>query len=129
MHTLQQSTERFCKDPVNVLGREKRFVIRRFHRELVGQGLQLFREVRGELDGWLKSALNPLSMQLKDHQKLLEHRVENLRKIAGDITTLQERVRQLEKQQVSLGKQIEDLTDIRDTLTAEPAPVRVAKVA
>jgi hypothetical protein len=68
-------------------------------------------------------------MQLKDHQKLLEHRVENLRKIAGDITTLQERVRQLEKQQVSLGKQIEDLTDIRDTLTAEPAPVRVAKVA
>jgi hypothetical protein len=129
MHALQQSTERFCKDPVNVLGLEKRFVIRRFHRELVGQGLQLFRDVRGELDGWLKSAMNPLSMQLKDHQKLLEHRVENLRKIAGDITTLQERVRQLEKQQLSLGKQIEDLTGIRDTLTAEPAPIRVAKVA
>jgi hypothetical protein len=129
MHALQQSTERFCKDPINVLGREKRFVIRRFHRELVGQGLQLFRDVRGELESWLKGALNPLSMQLKDHQKLLEHRVESLRKIAGDITTLQERVRQLEKQQLSLSKQIEDLTAIRDTLSADPPPVRVAKVA
>ncbi|HWQ39043.1 MAG TPA: dynamin family protein [Burkholderiales bacterium] len=129
MHSLQQSTERFCRDPVNVLGREKRFVIRRFHRELVGQGLQLFREVRWELDGWLRGALNPLSTQLKDHQKLLEHRVESLRRIAGDINTLQERVRHLEKQQLALGKQLEELTRIRDVLNAEPPTVRVAKVA
>ena len=129
MHSLQQSTERFCRDPVNVLGREKHFVIRRFHRELVGQGLQLFRDVRGELDGWLKGALTPISVQLKDHQKLLEHRVEALRKIADDINTLQERVRHLEKQQLSLGKQVEELTRIRDTLNAEPPAVKVAKVA
>jgi hypothetical protein len=130
MHSLQQRTEQFCKDPVNVLGREKSFVIRRFHRELVGQGMQLFRDVREELDSWLKSALTPLSMQLKEHQKLLEHRVENLRKIAGDINTLQDRMRHLEKQQLLLGKQIEELAHIRDVLNAEPArDQRVAKVA
>ena len=130
MHSLQQRTEQFCKDPVNVLGREKHFVIRRFHRELVGQGMQLFRDVREELDGWLKSALTPLSMQLKEHQKLLEHRVENLRKIAGDINSLQERMRHLEKQQLLLGKQIEELSHIRDVLNTEPPAVKkVAKVA
>jgi hypothetical protein len=130
MHSLQQRTEQFCRDPVNVLGREKSFVIRRFHRELVGQGMQLFRDVREELDSWLKSALTPLSMQLREHQKLLEHRVENLRKIAGDINTLQERMRHLEKQLLLLGKQIEELAHIRDVLNAEPpAPQRVAKVA
>lgn len=129
MHSLQQSTERFCKDPANILGREKHFVIRRFYRELVAQGLQLFRDVRGDLDGWLKGSLTPLSMQLREHQRLLEHRIENLRKIAGDINTLQDRVRQLEKQQLQLGKQIEELTRIRDTLNAEPPAVKVAKVA
>jgi hypothetical protein len=129
MHSLQQSTERFCRDPINVLGREKHFVIRRFHRELVGQGLQLFRDVRHELDSWQKGALTTLSMQLKDHQKLLEHRVESLRKIAGDINALAERVRHLEKQQLVLGKQVEELTRINEMLNAEPAPAKVAKVA
>ena len=119
MHTLQQRTEAFCRSPANVLGREKRFVIRRFHRELVDQGLQLFRDVRSELDGWLKGALTPLSAQLKEHQRLLEHRVESLRKIAGDVNALQERVRYLQKQQQQLGKQIEDLSRIHETLSSD----------
>jgi len=119
MHTLEERTEAFCKNPVNVLGREKRFVIRRFHSSLVGQGMQLFRDVRNDLDGWLKGALNPLSMQLKEHQKLLEARVESLRKIAGDVNALQERVGYLQKQQHQLSKQVADLTRIRDTLSAE----------
>jgi hypothetical protein len=119
MHTLQQRTEAFCKNPVNVLGREKRFVIRRFHRELVDQGLQLFRDVRSDLEGWLKGALTPLSMQLREHQRLLEHRVESLRKIAGDVNALQERVRYLKKQQDQLAKQILDLTKIHNTLSSD----------
>jgi hypothetical protein len=128
MHSLQQSTERFCKDPVNVMT-EKHFLVRRFYNGLVAQAQTLFREVRGELEAWLKSALTPLSMQLKEHQRLLEHRIENLRKIAGDINKLHERIRQLEKQQLALGKQIEELTRIRDTLNSEPPVVKVAKVA
>ncbi|HUF21917.1 MAG TPA: dynamin family protein [Burkholderiales bacterium] len=128
MHTLQQSTERFCRDPVNVMT-EKHFLVRRFYNGLVAQAQTLFREVRGELDAWLKSALTPLSMQLKEHQRLLEHRIENLRKIAGDINKLHERIRQLEKQQLALGKQIEELTRIRDTLNSEPPAIKVAKVA
>ena len=119
MHTLQQRTEEFCKSPVNVLGREKRFVIRRFHRELVDQGLKLFVDVRSDLEGWLKGALTPLSMQLQEHQRLLSHRVESLRKIAGDVNSLQERVRYLKKQHEQLEQQIKDLTRIRDTLNAE----------
>ncbi len=123
MHTLQQRTEEFCKNPVNVLGREKRFVIRRFHRELVDQGLNLFRDVRSDLEGWLKGALTPLSMQLREHQRLLEHRVESLRKIAGDVNALQERVRYLKKQHDQLGKQIVDLTKIHNTLSSDaPSP-------
>jgi archaellum component FlaC len=71
----------------------------------------------------------PLSLQLKEHQKLLERKVENLRRVAGDINTLQERVRQLEQQQLQLGKQVEELTQIRDVLQRDPAEMKVAKVA
>ncbi len=95
MHSLHQSTERFCKDPVNVMT-EKHFLVRRFYGGLVAHARELFTQLRLELDAWVNSALTPLSMQLKEHQKLLERRVDNLRKVAGDINTLQERVRQLE---------------------------------
>ncbi len=119
MHSLQQRTERFCKNPVNVVGREKRFVIRRFHRELVEQATQLFRDVRNDLDSWLKGALTPLAVLLQEHQRLLAHRVESLKKIDGDVNSLHERVRYLEKQRTLLGKQFGDLSKIRDTLGSE----------
>jgi chromosome segregation ATPase len=108
---------------------EKHFLVRRFYGGLVAHARDLFGDLRRELDSWIKAALMPLSMQLKEHQKLLERRVENLRKIAGDINTLQERVRQLEQQQLQLGKQVEELTQIRDVLQREPPEARVSKVA
>lgn len=128
MHSLHQSTERFCKDPVNVMT-EKHFLVRRFYNGLVSNARELFRHLRHELDAWVNSALMPLSMQLKDHQKLLERKVENLRKVAGDINSLQERVRQLEQQHLQLGKQVEELTLIRSVLQRDPAEMKVAKVA
>ncbi|MBI3528841.1 MAG: dynamin family protein [Betaproteobacteria bacterium] len=128
MHSLHQSTERFCKDPVNVMT-EKHFLVRRFYGGLVAHARELFSHLRLELDAWVNSALMPLSLQLKEHQKLLERKVENLRKVVGDINTLQERVRQLEQQQLQLGKQVEELTQIRDVLQRDPAEMKVAKVA
>ena len=128
MHSLHQNTERFCKDPVNVMT-EKHFLVRRFYSGLVALARELFTQLRMELDAWVNSALMPLSVQLKEHQKLLERRVENLRKVAGDINTLQERVRQLEQQKLQFGKQVEELMQIRDTLQRDPAQIKVAKVA
>jgi hypothetical protein len=127
MHGLQEATERFCKDPLTI-GNYKTFVVTKFYDQLVEQARELFRGLRLELDAWLKSAMGPLSMQLRAHQKLLEERVENLRKIKGDIGSLQERVRQLEVQQLTLGRQIEELTRIRDILNG-PVPAAAKKVA
>ncbi len=128
MHSLHQNTERFCKDPVNVMT-EKHFLVRRFYGGLVAHARELFSHLRLELDAWVNSALMPLSLQLKEHQKLLERKVDNLRKVAGDINTLQERVRHLEQQQLQLGKQVEELTQIRNVLQRDPPEMKVAKVA
>jgi hypothetical protein len=128
MHALHQNTERFCKDPVNVMT-EKHFLVRRFYGGLVANARELFAHLRLELETWVASALSPLSLQLREHQKLLERKVENVRKVAGDVNKLQERVRLLEHQQLLLGKQVEELTRIRDVMQRDPAETRVAKVA
>jgi hypothetical protein len=128
MHSLHQNTERFCKDPVNVMT-EKHFLVRRFYNGLVSSARGLFAQLRVELDSWVNSSLTPLSMQLGEHQKLLERKVDNLRRVVGDINTLQERIRHLEQQQLQFGKQVEELSRIRDVLQRDPAEVKVAKVA
>ena len=128
MHSLHQNTERFCKDPVNVMT-EKHFLVRRFYSGLVSHARELFGLLRLDLDTWVASALSPLSLQLKEHQKLLERKVDNVRKVAGDVNTLQERVRQLEQQHLQLGKQVEELTQIRHVLNRDPVKMKAAKVA
>jgi hypothetical protein len=112
MKALKQSTERFCRDPVNVMT-EKHFLVRRFYNGLVSEARTAFQDTRKELDSWLKSALQPISTQLKEHQTLLERRVDNLKKLSGDLSSLQERVHQLEAQKMALGKQVEELLRIK----------------
>jgi hypothetical protein len=112
MKALKATTEKFCRDPVNVMT-EKHFLVRRFYNGLVSEARGLFQDTRKELDSWLKSALQPISTQLKEHQTLLERRVENLKKLSGDLSSLQERLHQLEAQKMALGRQVEELLRIK----------------
>ena len=112
MKALKATTEKFCRDPVNVMT-EKHFLVRRFYNGLVSEARGLFQDTRKELDSWLKSALQPISTQLKEHQTLLERRVDNLKKLSGDLSSLQERLHQLEAQKMALGRQVEELLRIK----------------
>jgi hypothetical protein len=112
MKALKATTEKFCRDPVNVMT-EKHFLVRRFYNGLVSEARGLFQDTRKELDVWLKMALQPISTQLKEHQTLLERRVDNLKKLSGDLSSLQERLHQLEAQKMALGRQVEELLRIK----------------
>jgi len=112
MKALKATTEKFCRDPVNVMT-EKHFLVRRFYNGLVSEARGLFQDTRKELDSWLKMALQPISTQLKEHQTLLERRVDNLKKLSGDLSSLQERLHQLEAQKMALGRQVEELLRIK----------------
>jgi hypothetical protein len=130
MKGLKTNTERFCRDPVNVMT-EKHFLVKKFYNGLVTEARVLFQALRKDLDNWLKIALTPISNQLKEHQILLERRVENLKKLSGDLSSLQERLHQLETQKMALGKQVEDLLRIKYKVlgTAERQRAARAKAA
>lgn len=127
MNQLRDVTDKFCRDPVNVMT-EKHFLVRKFYGGLVAEAKTVFQQVRGEFEAWLKGALVPLSMQLRDHLKLLERRVESIRKISGDISSLRDRAKLLESSRVDLQIQVDELTHIK-TVLAGHAETRKAKVA
>jgi hypothetical protein len=115
MGQLKQATEGFCSDPVNVAF-PKFMVIRNFYEQVVTEARGVFRQVRSDFESWLGNSLVPLSSQLKEHQKLLERRVENVRKVSEDINSLKDRRAALELQWRDLQKQSNELSQIRAVL-------------
>lgn len=127
MNQLRDVTDKFCRDPVNVMT-EKHFLVRKFYGGLVAEAKTVFQQVRGEFEAWLKGALVPLSMQLRDHQKLLERRVESIRKISGDISSLQDRAKLLQSSRADLQKQVDELAHIKTVIAGHTEKPK-AKVA
>ena len=121
MAQLKTATEAFCSDPVNVMT-PKIVVVRRFYEQLANEAKNVFVQLRTDFDAWLRGALVPLMMQLRDHQKLLERRVESIRKIGGNISSLQDRVKQLDAQRANHQAQAEDLAQITATVSGAVAP-------
>ncbi|MFN0315611.1 MAG: hypothetical protein ACKVQA_11315, partial [Burkholderiales bacterium] len=129
MQALRAATEKFCKDPVNVMT-EKHFLVKRFYGGLVTEAREVFRQTRKELDHWVRNALQPIAKHLKEHQALLEKRVENLKKISQDLSTLQLRIKQAEARKLALGQQVGELQHFRQQMLGEVASVQaVARAA
>jgi hypothetical protein len=130
MTGLQATAKQFCHDPVNV-AKYKHFVVQKFYEGLVGEARGVFEITRIDVEAWLKGALNPLNLQIKEHEKVLSKRLENFKKIRDNIGSVEGRIKQLEAQRVVLEQQREVLARIQSSLdgdaprpAAAPAPAQ-----
>ena len=127
MTGMQETAREFCHNPVNT-AKYKDFVVKRFYESLVGEARQIFELTRGDAESWLKSALNPLNLQIKEHEKVLAKRIENFKKIRDNIGSVEDRMKQLEKVRMALQDQTGVLSGIKTSLDgdnpATPAPQR-----
>ena len=81
--------------------------------------------------------MNPLNVQIKEHESTLAKRIENFKKIRDNITSVEDRMKHLEKLQVALQDQAKVLTRIKTSLNGEipgapgaaPAPTPAPAVA
>ena len=135
MTALQETARQFCNDPVN-MALYKNAVIARFYETLVAQARQNFELTRLDAETWLKSALNPLNLQIKEHESVLAKRIENFKKIRDNISSVEDRMKVLDKQRVTLHQQGQVLAGIMANLDGEvtalapaAAPLAATKAA
>ena len=76
---------------------------------------------RLDAESWLKAALNPLHMQIKEHENVLAKRIENFKKIRDNIGSVEDRMKILEKQRVTLHQQGQVLAGINTNLDGQAA--------
>jgi hypothetical protein len=103
---LAHETEAFCRDPVNIVMTEKRWMVRRFWRQLVGEARSVFNEARANTERWLTAVPLPLETQIRDHKTQLEARLASLQKITDKGTSINDEVGKLSKELEDVVRQI-----------------------
>jgi hypothetical protein len=81
LQLLSHETERFCKDPVNIMATEKSFLIKRFYNRLVEQARKCFADARNESERWLIAVPSPLEAQIQAHKDQIQQRLDSLQKV------------------------------------------------
>ncbi len=112
LQLLVYETGQFCKDPVNMVMTEKRFLVRRFWRMLIEQARKIFNEARTDTERWLAAVPLPLETQIKDHKAQLEARLASLAKINERGSAIQEEVAKLQRERTEIQKQLDLITGL-----------------
>jgi len=116
LELLHQEAEVFRKSPMMALT-EQHFVIRKFFIAMVSRAREIFVQARKEIENWLRRALEPLVMQIKDHKEMMEKRLANLQKIGRSRGTLQTRIRELQNQYNEYARQLTALRNMYNTIS------------
>ena len=132
LQILIYETEQFCKDPVNIVMTEKRFMVRRFWRMLVDSARKIFNEARADTERWLAAVPLPLETRIKDHKAQLQARLDSLAKINERGGVITEEVNKLQAQRKEIQARVEMITalimKVRDVNAPADAAVPAAVV-
>ncbi len=107
LRLLVYETEQFCKDPVNIVMTEKRYMVRRFWRMLIETARAIFNDARLQTEHWLLSVPLPLETSIKDHKTQLEARLESLAKVNNRGGAIGEELNKLDGERHDIEKQLE----------------------
>lgn len=112
---LLEETESFCGDPANILV-EKRFMIRRFYNGVAEEAKKTYDLATKDSERWLRIALDPIVVQIREHRQLLDNRLENMRKvltnvddIQGEMAAVKSRIDNLRKRKAELDSIVEQM--------------------
>jgi hypothetical protein len=107
LQLLVMQTDQFVKDPVNVVVKEKHFVVKNFYSTLVKAARANFTDAKAQSERWVQAVVLPLEVQIKDHKNQLQSRLDNLAKINEKTTSINEQMAILKAAENDLKKQRE----------------------
>jgi len=105
LQLLVHQTEAFVKDPVNVFGKEKHFVVKNFYSTLVKAARQAYLDAKNQTERWLQAVILPLEVQIKDHKAQLQSRLDNLSRINEKTSSIHEQMALLKAAEADLKRQ------------------------
>jgi hypothetical protein len=92
---------------------EQNIVVHKLYSTIIAEARDLFAQAHQEATAWGANALAPLVRRIKDRKRMIESRLEVLRKVNESSETLDVEIAELEKKLAPLQKQYNSLKDIQ----------------
>jgi len=112
---LQREAEAFRNGP-SLLVTGSSYVIKKFFALLINRARDIFEKNHKKAKPWTKSALTPLKVQLAEHKQHMESRLETLRKMTKSKDHLEQKIKELEKQESILLQHLNSLNILDKSL-------------
>lgn len=118
---LHQQSEIFRKSPRTMLT-EQHFAVKRYFHTIVRKTQKLFANANNEAEHWLNTALEPLTIQVKEHRGALSDQLNNLKEAGKSRNTVRTRIKTLNQQARVLKGQMGSLKNVRQALKNTTLP-------
>lgn len=115
LHRLQADAEAYRNSTLTTMT-EQSFVIKKFFVTLVSRARSIFYKANQDAEIWLKEVMNPLVRQIRDHRRIMEKRLDTLRRISESRDTLDAKIQELGENREKLAEELAALGTMRSTL-------------
>jgi len=107
---------------------EQHFVIRRYFRTIISRVRKVFRSAREDALQWLNHALDPLTLEVKEHRGAIAQKITDLKDASQSRKTIHQRILALQRDSQRLSGQLSSLRNVRQALANQALPDAQGKV-
>ncbi|WP_045224306.1 dynamin family protein [Methyloterricola oryzae] len=108
---------------------EQSLVVQKLYGTIIANAREMFGQAHNEAKTWGSTALGPLVHQIKDRKRLIESRLEVLRKVNETSESLDAEIAAMEEKLAPLQRQFDELKAILSTLELEQEPAPTSGVS
>lgn len=122
LENLDKAFRRQFSSFLSLLTRDKRTLTQQFFETVVTQVRKMFDQANRDTEHWLRTLMSPLENQVREMQRQLKHRLDNVRRIHDATDSLEDSIDELSQGQALLGKRLEELAKLETSLDAMLLP-------
>jgi hypothetical protein len=110
------------RDSPAMMMTEQHFVIKKFFITLVSRTREVFTDCNAAARAWSNAVMAPVLAQVREHKIMMDHRLENLKKIHENLNSLGARIADLEAAHHNLASQARVMEAILNKIKSSPLP-------
>ena len=114
LNHLESVCHRHLGNPLMLVTTEKHVLMKKFFETVTVQVHRIFEVVNHDVEQWLRAAMAPLEIQVREYQLQLKRRLESVRRIHQATDTLESRVEELKQTELSTEALIGELTELQN---------------
>ncbi len=128
LNHLEVASRRQYSSIVKLLTSDKRTITQQFFETIVSQIRRIFDHANRDAEHWLRALMAPLENQVREVQKQMRHRLENVRRIHEAAEGLEDHIDELTQDRAQLDARLKELAELEAALDATLRPPQAALV-